>query len=131
MDMETCKTHRREACARSVKCLPDRHHALGEIAVGSGDRLKKRRRLDKAIARSRNTHDKHNHSHRRERLYEQRTRQHRKVANIGQDARRQAASTIAKSAGVVGESLNVGGMMRNGGWPGRWRTRAWGPFWPN
>ena len=38
MDVETGRTHRREACARSVKRLPDRNHTSSEITVGSGDR---------------------------------------------------------------------------------------------
>ena len=72
------------------------------------------RRLDKAIARSRNVHGKSNHSNRRERLYASRRRLHSRVVNVRNDHHHKATTIIAKSAGrVVVETLNVAGMMMN------------------
>ena len=76
--------------------------------------LERLRRLDKAIARSRNVHGKSNHSNRRERLYEKRRRLHARIVNVRNDNHHKATTAIAKSAGrVVVETLNVAGMMRN------------------
>ena len=76
--------------------------------------LRQLRRVDKAIARSRNVHGRSNHSSRRERLYARRRRLHARVVNVRNDNHHKAATAIAKSAGrVVVETLNVAGMMRN------------------
>ena len=76
--------------------------------------LQRLRRLDKAIARSRNVHGKSNHSNRRERLYARRRRVHARVINLRSDNHHKATTAIAKSAGrVVVETLNVAGMMKN------------------
>ena len=76
--------------------------------------LKQLRRLDKAIARSRNVHGRSNHSNRRERLYANRRRLHARVVNVRNDNHHKATTAIAKSAGrVVVETLNVAGMVRN------------------
>ena len=78
------------------------------------DALGRVRRLDKAIACSRNVHVKSNHSNRRERLYVKRRRLHARVVNVRNDNHHKATTAIAKSAGrVVVETLNVAGMMRN------------------
>ena len=76
--------------------------------------LKRLRRLDKAIARSRNVHGKSSHSNRRERLYAKRRNVHARVVNVRNDHHHKATTAIAKSAGrVVVETLNVSGMVRN------------------
>ena len=76
--------------------------------------LKQLRRLDKAIARSRNVHGKSNFSNRRERLYAKRRRLHARVVNVRDDHHHKATTAIAKSAGrVVVETLNVAGMVKN------------------
>ena len=73
------------------------------------------RRLDRAIARSRNTHGRNRHSNRRERKYRLREAAHARIVNIRNDAHHKAASAItAKPVGkVVVENLNVSGMLRN------------------
>ena len=76
--------------------------------------LKRLRRLDKTIARSRNVHGRSNHSNRRERLYARRRQLHARVVNVRNDHHHKATTAIAKSAGqVVVETLNVAGMMKN------------------
>ena len=76
--------------------------------------LKRLRRVDKAIARSRNVHGKSIHSNRRERLYARRRNLHARVVNVRNDHHHKATTAIAKSAGrVVVETLNVAGMMMN------------------
>ena len=81
-------------------------------ALSSG--LKRLRRLDKAIARSRNVHGKTQQSNRRESLYVKRRRLHARIVNVRNDNHHKATTAIAKSAGrVVVESLNVAGMVRN------------------
>ena len=76
--------------------------------------LKQLRRVDKAIARSRNVHGKGNHSNRQERLYGKRRRLHARVVNVRNNNHHKATTAIAKSAGrVVVETLNVAGMMLN------------------
>ena len=79
-----------------------------------GTVLKRLRRVDKSIARSRNVHGRTRHSNRRERLYARRRRLHARVANVRSDTHHKATTMIAKSAGrVVIEDLNVSGMMKN------------------
>ena len=81
-------------------------------ALASG--LKRLRRLDKAISRSRNVHVKITHSNRRERLYFKRRNIHARVVNVRSDRHHKATTAIAKSCGrVVVETLNVSGMIRN------------------
>ena len=76
--------------------------------------LARLRRLDKAIARSKNVHGKANYSNRREHLYARRRKVHARTVNIRNDCHHKASTTIAKSAGrVVVETLKVAGMMRN------------------
>ena len=76
--------------------------------------LKRLRRLDEAIARSRNTHGKSAHSNRRERLYSRRRSLHARIVNVRKDNHHKATTAIAKSAGrVAAETLNVSGMMMN------------------
>ena len=76
--------------------------------------LKRLRRLDKAIARSRNVHGKSTHSNRRGRLYARRRNLHARVVNVRNDNRHKATTAIAKSCGRVAvETLNVSGMMLN------------------
>ena len=72
------------------------------------------RRVDKAIARSRNVHGRNNQSNRRERSYAKRRRLHARIVNVRNDNHHKATTAIAKSAGrVVVETLNVAGMMLN------------------
>ena len=76
--------------------------------------LRRLRRVDKAIARSRTVHGRSNHSNRRERLYDKRRQIHARAVNIRNDNHHKATTTIAKCAGrVVVETLNVSGMLRN------------------
>ena len=76
--------------------------------------LSRLRRVDKAIARSRDVHGKSSHSNRRERLQARRRQLHARAVNVRSDNHHQATTAIAKSAGrVVVETLNVAGMMRN------------------
>ena len=76
--------------------------------------LRRLRRVDQAIARSRNVHGKSSHSNRREQLYARRRRLHARVVNVRNDNHHKATTAIAKSAGrVVVETLNVAGMMMN------------------
>ena len=76
--------------------------------------LQRLRRMDKAIARSRNVHGRRNHSNRRDRLYAKRRRLHARVVSVRNDHHHKATTAIAKSAGrVVVETLNVAGMIRN------------------
>ena len=83
---------------------------LKALATG----LKRLRRIDKAIARSRKVHGKSNHSNRRERLYARRRQLHARVVNVRSDHHHKATMAIAKSCGrVVVETLNIAGMMMN------------------
>ena len=76
--------------------------------------LKRMRRLDKAIARSRNVHGKSVYSNRREHLYARRRKVHARAVNVRSNHHHKATTAIAKSAGrVVVETLNVAGMIRN------------------
>ena len=79
-------------------------------ALTSG--LKKLRRLDEAMARSRNVHGRHDYFHRRERLQARRRRIHARVFNLRNDNHHRPPAAIAKStARVVAETLNVAGVM--------------------
>ena len=79
-----------------------------------GTVLKRLRKVDKSIARSRNVHGRTRHSNRRERLYARRRRFHARASNVRSATHHKATTMIAKSAGrVVTEDLNVSGMMRN------------------
>ena len=81
-------------------------------ALASG--LKRLRRLDKAIARSRDVHGRSNDSNRRERLYAKRRNLHARIVNVRNDNHHKATTAIAKSCGRVEvETLNVAGMVRN------------------
>ena len=81
-------------------------------ALASG--LKRLRRLDQAINRSRNMHGKSTHSNRRERLCARRRNLHARVLNVRNDNHHKATTAIAESCGrVVVATLNVSGMMRN------------------
>ena len=84
--------------------------------------LKRLRRLDKAIARSRNVHGKSSHSNRRERLYAKRRNVHARVVNVRNDNHHKATTAIAKSAGRVVVPC-VSGMVRNRRLPGDQRRR--------
>ena len=75
--------------------------------------LKRLRRVDQAIARSRKVHGRSNHSNRRERLYASRRQLHARVVNVRNDRHHKATTAIAKSCGRVVETLNVAGMMMN------------------
>ena len=76
--------------------------------------LRRLRRVDKAIARSRKAHGKSIRSNRRERLYARRRKLHARAVNVRNDHHHKATTAIAKSAGrVVVETLNVAGMIRN------------------
>ena len=76
--------------------------------------LKRLRRVDKAVARSRNVHGRNNHSNRRERLHAKRRRLHARIVNVRNGNHHKATTAIAKSASrVVVETLNVAGMMMN------------------
>ena len=76
--------------------------------------LKRMRRLDKAIARSRNVHVRGNQSNRRERLYARRRNLHARIVNVRNDNHHKATTAIAKAYGrAVVETLNVAGMVRN------------------
>ena len=76
--------------------------------------LKRLRRVDKAIARSKNVHGRNNHSNRRDRLYCHRRAIHARASSMRNDVHHKATSAIAKSAGQVNvETLNIVGMMQN------------------
>ena len=72
------------------------------------------RRVDKAIARSRNTHGRNRRSARRQRMYERRRRVHARVTHLRHDFQHKATTAIAKRYARIGvETLNISGMMRN------------------
>ena len=73
------------------------------------------RRVDKAIARSKNAIGKDVQSHRRNRRYRQRQRLHARITAIRNDAHYKATSAlVAKPVGTVRvETLNVLGMVKN------------------
>ena len=62
--------------------------------------LKRLRRLDKAIARSRNVHGRSSHSNRRERLYARRRQLHIRVVNVRNDNHHKTTTAVAKSCGA-------------------------------
>ena len=77
---------------------------------------KKLRRIDKAIARSKQVHGEKKWSNRRGRLYERRQRLYGRIKHLREDVHHKATSALvkAKSVGrVVVETLNVSGMRRN------------------
>ena len=75
--------------------------------------LKQLRSLDKAIARSKNTHGPKRYSARRKAKYERRACAHAQIANIREDAQKKAAAEICRGAGaVIVENLNVAGLMK-------------------
>ena len=72
------------------------------------------RRVDKAIARSRNTRWHNMPSSRRERLYRRRRRLDARVRQLRHDFQHKATNAIAKRYARIGvETLNVSGMVRN------------------
>ena len=72
------------------------------------------RSLDKAIARSRNTHGHNRRSARRQRMYERRRRVHARVTHLRNDFQHKATTAIAKRYARIGvETLNISGMIRN------------------
>ena len=84
---------------------------------GAIDRqYRKLRRVDKAIARSRNVHGKNQQSNGRQRLYDQRQRIYGRIENIRNDVHHKATSALTKArhvGKVIVETLNVAGMRRN------------------
>ena len=77
---------------------------------------RKLRRVDKAIARSRNVHGKTNRSNRRQRRYDRRQRIYGRIENIRNDVHHKATSALAKATTVgqvIVETLNVAGLRRN------------------
>ena len=75
---------------------------------------KRLRSLDKAIARSKNTHGRTKYSARRNAKYARRARAHARIAHIRADVHKKTAAAIFRNAGaVIIENLNVDGMMRN------------------
>ena len=72
------------------------------------------RRVDKAIARSKNTHGLNRQSNRRERLYGRRRRLHARARHLRHDFQHKATTAIAKRYARIGvETLNISGMIRN------------------
>ena len=72
------------------------------------------RRVDKAIARSRNTHGHNRQSNRREKLYRRRRRLHARVRHRRHDFQHKATTAIAKRYARIGvETMNISGMIRN------------------
>ena len=72
------------------------------------------RRVDKAIARSKNTHGHNRQSNRREKLYGRRWRLHARVRHLRYDFQHKATTAITKRYARVGvETLNISGMIRN------------------
>ena len=75
---------------------------------------KRLRNLNKAAARSQNTHGQANHSNRRGRLYDRSRATHARIINVKNNHHHKATTAIAKSSGrVVVEDLNVAGTTRN------------------
>ena len=76
--------------------------------------LRKLRRVNRRICRSRRIHGCHRRSDRRNRCYAQRKRLYRRMADIRRDCAHQAASAIVKRARLVCiEDLHVAGWLRN------------------
>ena len=80
------------------------------------DALKELRRVDKAIARSRNVHGRNKTSRRRVKLYRLRALIHDRVANLRRHYHRAVAADITKSAErIVVEDLNAAGIVKRMG----------------
>ena len=80
------------------------------------DELGELRRLDKAIARSKNVHGANRKSRRRLKLYRLRALVHDRVANLRRHYHRAVAADIAKSAErIVVEDLNAAGIVKGMG----------------
>ena len=72
------------------------------------------RRVNKAIARSRQVHGRNKPSNRRNALYAERQRLYAKVSNIRNDHHHHVTTAIAKRGGTVKvETLNISGMAKN------------------
>ena len=72
------------------------------------------RRVDKAIARSRNTYGHNRQSNRRNRLHRRRRRLHARARRLRHDFQHKATTAIAKRYARIGvETLNVSGMICN------------------
>ena len=70
--------------------------------------------VNKAIARSRKVHGRHNHCNRRNALYAERQRLYAKVSNIRNDHHHNVTTAIAKRGGTVKvETLKLSGMAKN------------------
>ena len=92
-------------------------------------RLRQLRRVDKAVARSRNVHGLKRPSNRREKRYRRRARLHARVAFARQDMLHKATTAIAKQHGLVGaESLHVKGLLRNKKLARHIADVGWGEF---
>ena len=77
---------------------------------------KKLRKVDKAIARSRNVHGKNKRSKRRDKQYLQRQKLHARIRNIRDDLQHKATSAIGNAKHVrevVVETLQIKGMLKN------------------
>ncbi len=91
--------------------------------------LRKLRRVNKAIARSRNVHGKHCRSKRRVRLYRQRQRLYARITFRRQDMHHQATTAITKQYGLIGvEDLQVKGLLRNKKLARHIADVGWGEF---
>ncbi len=72
------------------------------------------RRVNKAIARSRNNHGRNRRSNRREKLHRRRRRLHARVSHLRHDFQHKATTAIVKRYARIGvETLNISGMVRN------------------
>ena len=91
--------------------------------------LRKLRRLNKAIARSRNVHGQQCRSKRRDRLYRQRARLYARITFRRQDMHHQATTAITKQYGLIGvEDLQVKGLIRNKKLARHIADVGWGEF---
>ena len=91
--------------------------------------LRKLRRLNKAIARSRNIHGKQCRSKRRDRLYRQRARLYARITFRRQEMHHQATTAITKQYGLIGvEDLQVKGLIRNKKLARHIADVGWGEF---
>jgi len=110
-----------EACGIDVGIT-----TLASVAYSNGERetianpkplagaLSDLRRIDKAIARSKNVHGINKTSNRRLRLYAKRRRLHARIRDIRADHRHKTTTAITKRCGQLSvETLNVAAMMRN------------------
>ena len=72
------------------------------------------RRVDKAIARSKNIRGHNRQSNRRQRMYKRRRRLHARARHLRHDFQHKATTAIAKRYARIGvETLSVSGMVRN------------------